>query len=175
MKKTFFFLLLLKTYFVFSQEKIVNGKVETIFYTSESNFIKKDVTNYEVYLFKYEDNLPAKKVFTGKSNNFRIKIEDKFLETYDMIEVVSEEGHASWPFSYYTFGDTINFLLENEKNKKYFDERQYSVGKPAIYLYPTIKSEINVKNDFRGKVMNTYPLYKNGWNVIAEPNGLCII
>lgn len=171
MKKIVAFTLLFITIYGFSQNKIVNGKVETIVYTSDNNFIKKDVSNYEVYLFKYEDNIPAYKVSTEKNSNFSIKIEDKLLETYDMIEVVSEEGHASWSFLYYTFGDTINFLLKNKKNEKYFEERKYSVGKPAIYLYPKIKSEISVKNDFKGKVMNTYPLYKNGWNVIAEPNG----
>ena len=156
----------------FSQNKIVNGKVETIVYTSDSNYIKKEVTNYEVHLFNDSITNKSKKIFTGKNSNFSLKLDYKLLDTYNVIEVISEEGHASWPLLYYTFGDTINFLLENEKNKKYFDMRRYSVGKPAIYLYPKTKTEIRVKNTFKGQVMNTYPLYKNGWNVIAEPNGI---
>jgi hypothetical protein len=172
MKKIFALLLLCLSVLGFSQTKTILGKVETIVYTTNSDFIQKKVSNYEVHLFN--DTIPneSKKIFIGKNSNFSIKLDNKLLEAYDMIEVISTEGHASSSLLYYSYGDTINFLLKNENNKKYFEEQFYSIGKPAIYLYPKAKTEISVKNDFKGRVMNTYPLYKNGWNVLAEPNGV---
>lgn len=44
--------------------------------------------------------------------------------------------------------------------------------KPAIYLYPKRKTEVNVSVAPQGKMLLTIPQYpKNGWDVIAEPNG----
>lgn len=45
--------------------------------------------------------------------------------------------------------------------------------KPVIYLYPEEETELDVKIptvDFT----TTYPLYNNGWSVIARPNGTLI-
>lgn len=46
--------------------------------------------------------------------------------------------------------------------------------KPVIYLYPTSVQAVNVKLDYKGKVACTYPEYKDGWNVIAKPDGTLI-
>jgi len=46
-----------------------------------------------------------------------------------------------------------------------------SVKKPVIYLYPTTKQQISVKLIYDGKFICTYPDYKNGWEVIAQPDG----
>ncbi|WP_329806115.1 hypothetical protein [Flavobacterium facile] len=170
MKKIFVLLLLCLSVLGFSQNKIINGKVETIIYTTDSTYYKNDVWNYEVHLIKYDDSI-SEKITTGSSSNFKFRLKKKWLKKYDAIEIISSEGHAAVNLKLLHKKDTINFLLMNLNNRQYF-ENYYSVGKPAIYLYPTIKSEISVKNDFKGKVMNTYPLYKNGWNVIAEPNGV---
>jgi hypothetical protein len=44
--------------------------------------------------------------------------------------------------------------------------------KPAVYLYPERKSEINVSVFPQGKMLLTIPPYpKNGWDVVAEPDG----
>ncbi|SPF49071.1 exported hypothetical protein [Candidatus Desulfosporosinus infrequens] len=42
---------------------------------------------------------------------------------------------------------------------------------PVINLYPTKEQQISVKLDFDGKFTRTYPDYKNGWEVIAHPDG----
>ncbi len=46
------------------------------------------------------------------------------------------------------------------------------VKKPAVYLYPTETSEIEVKVDVNGFITEAEPNYLTGWKVIAEPNGL---
>jgi len=43
--------------------------------------------------------------------------------------------------------------------------------KPVIYLYPEEEMQVSVKLDFNGKLTSTYPAYKNGWDVLAKPDG----
>ncbi|HYG52599.1 MAG TPA: hypothetical protein VD905_16925 [Flavobacteriales bacterium] len=47
----------------------------------------------------------------------------------------------------------------------------YEADKPVIYLYPEKETEVSVKLDFKGEMDFSYPLYNNGWNVVAHPNG----
>ncbi|MFH1589241.1 MAG: hypothetical protein ABIB43_01605 [archaeon] len=46
------------------------------------------------------------------------------------------------------------------------------VKKPAVYLYPTKTSEIEVKIDINGFIIKAEPDYLTGWKVTAEHNGL---
>jgi hypothetical protein len=46
------------------------------------------------------------------------------------------------------------------------------VKKPAVYLYPIEKSNIRVLIDINGFITKSEPSYLNGWDVVAEPNGL---
>lgn len=50
-------------------------------------------------------------------------------------------------------------------------EQQIMLEKPVIYLYPTEKTEIDIKLDVKGKLLTTFPKYDKNWEVIAEPNG----
>lgn len=43
--------------------------------------------------------------------------------------------------------------------------------KPVIYLYPTQEQTVNVTLDLEGDLTCTYPAYKDGWDVIARPDG----
>ena len=44
-------------------------------------------------------------------------------------------------------------------------------AKPIIYLYPDEEKKIKVKVSDKNKLVCTYPKYKDGWEVIAKPNG----
>lgn len=46
--------------------------------------------------------------------------------------------------------------------------------KPVIYLYPTTEQIVSVKLIYRGKLTCTYPDYKDGWKVKAQPDGTLI-
>lgn len=50
-------------------------------------------------------------------------------------------------------------------------ENDKMTKKPVIYLYPTSEQSVSVKLDYKGELTCTYPEYKDGWNVIAEPDG----
>ena len=45
------------------------------------------------------------------------------------------------------------------------------IRKPIIYLYPTEETEVTLEFNFNGKLLTTFPKYKENWNVIASPNG----
>ena len=49
----------------------------------------------------------------------------------------------------------------------------FCIGKPVIYLYPTIDTFVNVKLTIPGEITESIPLYpEGGWqNVLAHPNG----
>ncbi|WP_426351218.1 hypothetical protein ACPWSR_08320 [Alloiococcus sp. CFN-8] len=44
-------------------------------------------------------------------------------------------------------------------------------AKPVIYLYPETTTEVSVKLEYQGELTCTYPEYKNGWHVAAQPDG----
>lgn len=46
--------------------------------------------------------------------------------------------------------------------------------KPVIYLYPEAKQEIEVKLDYAGELTCTYPEYKDGWHIVAHPDGTLV-
>lgn len=48
---------------------------------------------------------------------------------------------------------------------------QYMAKKPVIYLYPEETTDVEVKLDYEGELLCTYPVYQNGWSVTAEPDG----
>lgn len=48
------------------------------------------------------------------------------------------------------------------------------VDKPIIYLYPKETTELSVNLEKPENITCSYPEYKNGWNVIANPDGTLI-
>lgn len=46
--------------------------------------------------------------------------------------------------------------------------------KPVIYLYPQEETEVTVKLNYAGTLTVTYPEYRDGWHVTAEPDGTLI-
>ena len=47
-------------------------------------------------------------------------------------------------------------------------------AKPVLYLYPKEVSEVQVTVDYKTGFYVTYPEYKDGWNVVAYPDGTLI-
>lgn len=47
-------------------------------------------------------------------------------------------------------------------------------AKPVIYLYPEQETAVTVELDYDGTLTTTYPVYENGWNVLAQPDGTLI-
>jgi hypothetical protein len=59
----------------------------------------------------------------------------------------------------------------DKKESKKTNPAEETMGKPVIYLYPTAEQKTSVKLNLKGTLTTTYPDYKEGWNVIASPQG----
>ncbi len=143
--------------------------------------------------FEYvgEDKLmPDKRlIVAGKTKNEKIiyKIGDQndnvlksFYDTYvnsfsNSYETPNDSEKRSYeeflklhPFLYWkdSFGRWIEFI-----NTRFVATPQAEMCKPAIYLYPENKAELNVQVSPNGGFTYTNPPYGNGWNVEASPNG----
>ena len=55
-----------------------------------------------------------------------------------------------------------------------FESSKFPViaDKPVIYVYPQNTTTVNIKLNFKGTLGFTYPKYNNGWNFIADSNGI---
>lgn len=76
-------------------------------------------------------------------------------------------------FIYGGCGGTVPFETKEECVKMCVEPEEpgYPVKKPALYLYPTKKTDISVSLRVNGTLTTTIPPYNGGWKVSAEPNG----
>lgn len=59
-----------------------------------------------------------------------------------------------------------------KKDSKYYDLPEvHTVGKPVLYIYPEVTSDVSVSYLKPEQLTTTYPLYNNGWHITAHPNG----
>ena len=67
-------------------------------------------------------------------------------------------------------------LSQNEEEKEEIEKEIEEVvdEKPIIYLYPEETTEITVKLEKPENITCSYPEYKDGWKVIANPDGTLI-
>ena len=52
-----------------------------------------------------------------------------------------------------------------------YDEDLPVPEKPVIYLYPQTRQQVTVKLELQGQLTCTYPAYREGWTVTADPEG----
>lgn len=99
-------------------------------------------------------------------NVFEVTVSDSDLEKYKFVFFTAVNAEKVVQI------DTIlNVKQKIILDKVVFDEPGMIVKKPAIYLYPTAKEKVSVIHNFKGKILNTYPAYNDGWHVVAQPNG----
>ena len=142
------------------QAKRFTGKVFAMTYAMPIAE-KVECESYQMYLLK--DNLPgaeSKLVFTGKTSEFDFTLPGEMLAHYSYLEILAANGSKVMKLSEIKEGPLEIFL-----------QPQVILKKPAIYLYPTEKTQIVVTHNFKGQILNTYPAYVGNWTVMAEPNG----
>jgi len=127
------------------------------------------VSNLEILAVNFVQDKPdfdqAKLLFNQKSDTFNITIEKEVLSNYTHIYMMK---------GMYEKYEKTSDLSGNYKEYKLDKSLEYIVKKPAIYLYPTEKTEVKIIHDFKGTIKNTYPEYHNGWKVVAYPDGKLI-
>jgi len=68
-------------------------------------------------------------------------------------------------------GDLISNIKAICRND-HFPQFPYGVKKPAVYLYPVEKTDIDVRLSVNGIINQSDPAYQSGWHVKADPSGL---
>jgi hypothetical protein len=104
------------------------------------------------------------------------------LDQNQAFELKLKPGKYSFQFYYDdTYHEISTFEIEAKAKHKtfvscYMERAKYRVTaeKPVIYLYPTKPTLVNVAVQPKGEFTFTYPLYENGWQVMANPDGQLI-
>lgn len=131
------------------------------------------------------NNLPTSIYFGTKSKNI-----DKLNDVYLTYEIANEDRYAYISYQMSSTNLTIEQiglftkvatsfkfrpdLVDTSSDKNALMELPMA-GKPVIYLYPNSIQNVNVKLNYNGKLIATYPKYQDqGWSVQAFPNGKLI-
>jgi len=140
--------------------KRITGKVFFSKYSGPINELVQCET-YQIYLLPdLKPGSKAELLLDSKQSSFDLTVLAKKLEKYSYLEFTSVYGNKT-----IAINEIKDISLEINL------ERTVFVKKPAIYLYPTEKSQIVITHQFKGRLLNTYPTYTDNWTVIAEPNG----
>ncbi len=145
-----------------------------------SKLDKKLKTNQSVYRFAFND-VPG----TLEKPTIRYSIDlvehSVVLDASNSFSVKTTPGKHSFEILYSSayselFIDTLAIKGRNRLEIALFLTKpkgngNMQVKKPVIYLYPTVKTEVHVEVAPVGAMTFTYPAYKSGWNVTAEPSG----
>ncbi|MCA9391992.1 hypothetical protein KC614_02195 [candidate division WWE3 bacterium] len=95
---------------------------------------------------------------------------------------------STYTYNYYTDDDETPYTFEEflthhpvmywkdpfGRYIKFFNENFILIGgcaKPAIYLYPRTKTDVDVNVIPNGELTFSYPPIKDGWHVVATPSG----
>lgn len=116
---------------------------------------------YQIYMLK--DLKPGSKnelLLDSKKSSFDFYLSEEKIKEYSYLEFISPYGSQTVKISDIQDG-RLEIILQ----------RDVVIKKPAIYLYPLEQSKIVIQHNFKGKIINNYPIYTDNWTVIAQPDG----
>lgn len=181
MKSTAFILAILLTNWIHSAEHV-----------------SPDLPSYEIVSSKKDAKLPAEKaIFTFQINGIsnanaltqivysvNDEIDTVYLNNDLQIEVTVKPGKYNFEFFHSSYYKEIfipktaiegSYRTHINLNFKVSKQENITVKKPVIYLYPTTPTLVEVKVKPTGKFTFTYPLYEDGWKVMANADGSLIV
>ncbi|WP_222166953.1 hypothetical protein [Edaphocola aurantiacus] len=124
---------------------------------------------YDVVLRKHRFSEEGLRIAGSDTAAFEFTLTKEQLRKYKFIEFGSFWGATYRVLKIKEIGpDSIDVIL---RRLNYEDDGEVHVYKPAIYLYPEQETAVSIKHTFKGTVLNTFPEYKDGWNVVASPDG----
>lgn len=147
-------------------QKTIKGKVYEL--NQSEGFVQTQA--YVVFLKKKERSIRRDTLMKMETSGFELTINEAQLQKYKFIEFSKApyDGTLTETVQISTIKpDSFDVILGD--GNSYNDEVQ--VLKPAIYLYPRQETPVSIRHTFKGTILNTFPEYKDGWNVIASPGG----
>lgn len=118
-----------------------------------------------------DNNEEIKKILEDLENEGEKKTVKKSNKKEKILLIIFIIGIIAFIYIY----NQVQAKKEEEKRnsiqKNIYEIVNEIVAKPIIYLYPSEEMEINVKLGKKEEIICSYPKYKDGWNVKAQPNG----
>ena len=148
------------------------GKPEPVTISGEV-FFAPDIGTY--FLVDTEDNR-----YTGIVISIETEIDyGEYSEIDDgyLVDVVCTkeiEGSLSENIAYSEFVDKwyeADKITVTGKCTPIVDPSTSGFGKPVIYFYPEVETDVTVELDFGGELVCTYPKSDGTWSVTAMPDG----
>lgn len=145
----------------------------------ESSEVDKTLTgNESVYEFYFETYTLEDQAQQTVSYSIDGESKTGDLENNRLV-VQSTAGKHIFQFfynsSYYeVYSDSLRIrALHRDQYHVYMESAMelQMTEKPVIYLYPESRLDVSVMIDIHGENVFTYPVYDDGWNFTAEPNG----
>lgn len=111
------------------------------------------------------------------------------LQSHNITDICSNEGILTLQFTKEEIGvvgDITSTLYFIELDKTYAEQTINIVVddinnsdpnvayKPIIYIYPEQEQNVKVTLGSSDKLLISYPVYNNGWNILAKPDGTLI-
>lgn len=120
-----------------------------------------EVNNLEKEKLKNEETNIKK----GKNNKRKLWIIISFIIVISIIGIII--------YARFSENDCTNNInpIPSSSGSSYNPYGEMVDYKPVIYLYPEEEIKLSVKLGKEDNITCSYPEYKNGWNVIAKPNG----
>lgn len=136
----------------------------------------KEMRPYDISLIDKDGIHPVFYIKTEHKFAFTIELNQELLEKYTHIQVHMNERTRDSSID--CISERLIPLRNNTNLKFYFDhcmsfifEDTRRILKPVLYIYPLQETIVHIKHHYRGKHTFTYPLYEDGWTVLAKPNG----
>lgn len=118
-----------------------------------------------------DNNEEIKKILEDLENEGEKKKVKKSNKKENILLIIFIIGIIAFIYIY----NQVQAKKEEEKRnsiqKNIYEIVNEIVAKPIIYLYPNEEMEISVRLEKKEEIICSYPKYKDGWNVKAQPNG----
>ncbi|NBP64055.1 MAG: hypothetical protein EBU66_05180 [Bacteroidetes bacterium] len=144
----------------------ING-TDTVAYTGE----------YDVFLFDDSGQNPDLFLQTREKPKFSVNLNQQQLNNYSHIMVVTNQRII--PYGSVPCTTKVNIPYRNntkcmftvDSRNTFTHPNSVIVKKPVIYIYPEHDQITTIKHKYHGEVTFTYPEYRDGWSIVAKPDG----
>jgi len=119
--------------------------------------------------------------FNKRNVLFSVNGENQSQAVNSKNQISIDVAAGSYLFQFYYSGNYTEIRTDSISGKNqyrtfisvYFESTRYynEVEKPVIYLYPEVPTIVEVKIKSKGELTFTYPEYKDGWKINADPSG----
>ncbi|MEI7603526.1 MAG: hypothetical protein WCJ19_00730 [bacterium] len=142
-----------------------------------------EITDLSMDLLKQtgttSDNDPVYEFKDPNADTYTKKI---YVEDYPNINkynTITEDDASLLPYNDFVKYHPVFYWKDPFGRLIKFASREFIMtggcAKPAVYLYPTKDTKVNVKLSIDGALTYSEPRYDQGWNVLAKPNGDLVI